>query len=426
MLGTDGSSSGTTQILLGAVRPQTGTAYPRAMDAAAAPLALGHRTHDSAGRKVHVPPWWGDASMAALIVGIGVYEALGHATRWSAAERVLLLGIMALAVLARTRHLWAAVTVMGAAFGAAPALGYHMDGMTSTLVGAGSIVWALGAQLRVWNAVWGTSILVVTATMGFDDVVGSLTWNASVMFAILAISRLLASRKRALTALAATARQLEASRDAEARAQVELERTRISRELHDVVAHAVSVMVVQASAAQSVLSTDPGRAQKALDSVQTTGREALHELRTMLSALRAEDGVPVLAPQPGLADVPALVDRVREGGLAVEVETDGPPHPLAPAADLTAYRVVQESLTNVVKHANATTARIAYHYGRGALRIDIEDDGAARPGAFLTDGSGLGLTGMRERVELCGGTLEAGPAPGRGFRVRASLPVVTP
>ncbi|GAB3271639.1 hypothetical protein GCM10027449_07600 [Sinomonas notoginsengisoli] len=205
---------------------------------------------------------------------------------------------------------------------------------------------------------------------------------------------------------------------------MELERTRISRELHDVVAHAVSVMVVQAGAAQSVLDTDRARAQKALTAVQDTGREALLELRTMLSTLRPEDGVPALAPQPGLADVPALVARVREGGLAVRVETEGQPRALTPAADLAAYRVVQESLTNVVKHAEATAARIAYRYGRENLVIDIEDDGAAHPAASRTAGSGLGLTGMRERIELCGGTLEAGPMPGRGFRVRASLPVV--
>lgn len=364
--------------------------------------------------------------MAALAVVFGVIEGLGRVTPWTPVQRVLILGVLVMGILARNRYPYAAVVIMGALFGAGPALGYAMDNSTSTLVGGLAVIWALGARLPTAPAVWGTVILLVTVSVGFADPIGSFLWNAAVMFAVLLISRLLASRKRALTALAATARDLEASRDAEARAQVELERTRISRELHDVVAHAVSVMVVQASAAQSVLDADPHRARQALDAVQATGREALRELRSMLATLRADDGAPSLAPQPGLADVPALVDRMREGGLAVRVETDGPPHALAPAADLAAYRVVQEALTNVVKHANATAARIAYRYGRDTLLIDIEDDGAARPGAARTDGSGLGLTGMRERVELCGGTLEAGPAPGHGFRVRASLPVAAP
>lgn len=364
--------------------------------------------------------------MAALVVGLGIAEALGNEIAWTPVQRVLILGALCAAILLRNRRLGASMIVAGAVFGAAPVLGYHMDTSSATLVGGLAIVWTLGARVPLAHAVWGLVILLVTVSVGFRDPLGSLLWNAAVMSTTLVISRLLASRRRAVAALAATARDLEASRDAEARAQVELERTRISRELHDVVAHAVSVMVVQAGAAQSVLSTDPGRAGKALDAVQATGREALRELRTMLSGLRADDGVPVLTPQPGLAEVPVLVERIREGGLAIRIETDGTPQALEPAADLAAYRVVQESLTNVVRHADATSACVTLRYEGGMLHIDIEDDGAAGRGAVRADGSGLGLIGMRERVELCGGNFRAGPVPDRGFRVEAALPLGTP
>ncbi|MDQ4492317.1 sensor histidine kinase [Sinomonas sp. ASV486] len=383
-----------------------------------------------------LPSCWGDVSMAALTVAFAFVEWLGGVTAWTVAQRIIVIGLIAVAVLMRGRHPYAATLLIGGVFAAGPALGYRLDNSTATLAGGMSIIWALGARVPLAVGLWGTVILLLTVSVGFADPVGSLIWNAAVMFAVFGISRLLTSRKRALAALEATARELGASRDAEARAQVELERTRISRELHDVVAHAVSVMVVQAGAAESILDTDPARARRALGAVQTTGREALNELRAMLAGLRSGSESAALAPQPGLADVPELLDRLRASGLTVDIATSGEPHTLAPAVDLAAYRVVQESLTNVVKHAGAAPARIAYQYGPRSLRIDIDDDGTAVPTAVPSSpvgavpvtsrSGGLGLRGMRERVELCGGSLEAGPTPPRGFHVRATLPLGSP
>lgn len=378
--------------------------------------------------------------MAALTVAFAVIEWLADVTAWTPAQRIIVVGLIAVAVLIRGRHPYAATALIGGVFAAGPALGYHLDNSTATLVGGMSVIWALGARLPLAAGLWGTVILLLTVSVGFADPIGSLTWNAAVMLAVFGISRLLASRARALAALEATARELEASRDAEARAQVELERTRISRELHDIVAHAVSVMVVQSGAAESVLDTDPARARRALVAVQTAGREALNELRAMLAGLRSGTESAELAPQPGLADVPELIDRLRAGGLAVDIATSGEPRSLPPAADLAAYRVVQESLTNVVKHAGAAPAHVTYRYGPASLRIDVEDEGAAAPGPDLdmapgyastgateaARGTGLGLRGMRERVELCGGSLEAAPTAPRGFRVRATLPLGLP
>ncbi|BCT74948.1 two-component sensor histidine kinase [Sinomonas cyclohexanicum] len=361
--------------------------------------------------------------MAALVVVFALIEAIGAIVAWTPAQRALIVGILVVAVLLRRRQPHAAVLLAGAVFAAGPTLGYHLDNSTSTLVAGMAVIWGLAASRPLWVGLFGTALLDVTVSVGFQDPVGSFLWNSAVMFAVFGISRLLASRKRALAALEATARELAASRDAEAAAQVELERTRISRELHDVVAHAVSVMVIQAGAANSVLDADPARAHRALEAVEATGREALRELRTMLGRLRSDGGA-ALAPQPGLADVPALLDRLRSSGLAVSVRTDGEPYPLAPTADLAAYRVVQESLTNVVKHSQTSAAHVAYVYGTDSLRIDVEDDGT--PGDVVplgSAGAGVGLRGMRERIELCGGSLEAGPTPTRGFRVRATLPL---
>jgi signal transduction histidine kinase len=198
------------------------------------------------------------------------------------------------------------------------------------------------------------------------------------------------------------------------------ERARIARELHDVIAHSVSVMVVQAGAARTLLTEDADSARDALLAVEHSGRQALEEMRRLLGMLRQDQRDAELLPQPGLGSVRALVERVRSTGLDVRLTVDGKPSPLPPGVDLSAYRILQEALTNTVKHARASAAHVRLAYGPDRIDVEVEDDGAAGAPA---NGAGHGLIGMRERVDLYGGAFEAGPNDAGGFRVRASLPL---
>jgi signal transduction histidine kinase len=205
------------------------------------------------------------------------------------------------------------------------------------------------------------------------------------------------------------------------RAAVDEERSRIARELHDVTAHNVGIMVVHAQGAQRVLDRDPDRAREALETIERTGRSALEEMRRALGALRRSDADAPLAPQPGMGDLGALVEQARAGGLTVELVTEGTPEPLPADVDRSAYRIVQEALTNARKHAGRVRARIAVRYGGPTLELEISNDGP--PGRPAQDAGGHGLVGMRERVTLYGGELHAGHRPEGGFVVRASLPL---
>ncbi|MCZ7438113.1 sensor histidine kinase [Micromonospora sp. WMMC241] len=217
--------------------------------------------------------------------------------------------------------------------------------------------------------------------------------------------------------------------DAEAHAREEAlreavagERARIARELHDVVTHHVSVMVIQAGAARSVLATTPGQAREALLAVEATGRSALTELRHVMGLLSgaASDGPE--APQPGIESLPALVGRMDDVGVPVRLTVSGEPRPLSPGVGLTAYRVVQEALTNVVRHAPGAVAEVDVEYSPETLRIEVRDDGPAAPVETGAAG-GRGLIGLRERLAVYGGTLRAEARPGAGFRVEALIPL---
>lgn len=219
----------------------------------------------------------------------------------------------------------------------------------------------------------------------------------------------------------ARAQDLASRREQEARRAVADERARIARELHDVVGHSVSVMTVQASAVRRVLLPDQERERQALLTVEETGRQALAEMRRMVGVLRRPEDSPSLAPQPSLEHVEAVVQRARDSGLDVELRFDGEPRQIAPGLDLTAYRIVQEGLTNVVKHAGASRADVVICFGDDEIELVVTDDGR---GATNGDPQGgHGLVGMRERVGVYGGELEAGPAPGGGYRLRARLPL---
>jgi signal transduction histidine kinase len=219
-------------------------------------------------------------------------------------------------------------------------------------------------------------------------------------------------------------RLVAAEREQEQRARIAVadERSRIARELHDVVAHSVGVIVVQAEGARRVLDRDPERAREALDSIAHTARTALADMRRSLGVLRREDDERALAPQPGVDDLRDLVEQVRTGGMTIELAIEGERVSLPSGIDLSAYRIVQEALTNVIKHAGAARAFVTVRYLDDELELEVADDGAG-PSVDAADGMGHGIIGMRERVEAHGGRLRTGAGRDGGFVVRASLPL---
>jgi signal transduction histidine kinase len=230
----------------------------------------------------------------------------------------------------------------------------------------------------------------------------------------------LRTRRAYMRELEEKAERLEREREANIQRAAAEEQARISRELHDVIAHNVSVMTIQAAAARDVFDADPGRVREALASIESTGRSALTELRRLLSSVRDGDR-PELAPQPGLDGLDDLIAQVRRSGLDVELNVEGERRAVSAALDLSAYRIVQEALTNTLKHASATRAWVDVRFGDSEVDVTVSDDGvgpAANGGA-----SGRGLVGMRERVELFGGHLDTGPRAGGGYRVSARLPL---
>jgi signal transduction histidine kinase len=262
-------------------------------------------------------------------------------------------------------------------------------------------------------------------------------YTVAVMFAVFCLPALTAWllgdmmrwRRGFYAALEERAARLERERDAQAQIAAAAERARIARELHDVVAHNVSVMVVQADGASYALDADPERARQALSAIAATGRQALAEMRSLLGVLRsAGDVTAELAPQPGIEQLTGLLEQARASGLPVSFAVEGVPRPLPQSAALTAYRVVQESLTNARKHGGPTvTATVTLRFCEDGVAITVTDDGKGTAGrSDPADGQGHGLIGMRERVELFGGTVSTGPRPGGGYRVAASLPVPGP
>ena len=236
------------------------------------------------------------------------------------------------------------------------------------------------------------------------------------------------TRRAYLAELEARAERLEREREEKAERAVIEERTRIARELHDVIAHNVSVMVVQASAGEELFETSPERARESLRSVAATGRAALTELRRLLGVIRAEEnpeGGADYAPQPGIAYLDELVRQVKETGLAVELSVLGEPRELPEGVGMCAYRIVQEALTNTLKHAHASRADVSVRYVDDALELQVVDDGrGAEPANGDGEPGGHGLIGMRERVALFGGELTARPrGAGYGYEVRARLPL---
>jgi signal transduction histidine kinase len=253
------------------------------------------------------------------------------------------------------------------------------------------------------------------------NLVGSLVSNVVVFGTAFLLGDNMRQRRQRLVDLQQRNTFLEREQGLLADRAVAAERTRIARELHDVVAHSVSVMAIQAGGARRVVHTKPDLAVEALTTIETTARQTLDELRNLLGVLRTSDPMPENAPQPGISDLETLVNA--DPKLTVTLTVNGEQTPIPAMVDLSAYRIVQEALTNVRKHAGLTSAAVAVavRYLPDAVEVEVVDDG--RGAAANQSGSGHGLTGMRERAALCGGRLDAGPRQGGGWFVRATLPV---
>jgi signal transduction histidine kinase len=375
--------------------------------------------------------YWFDAVVLAM-AGIGVTGAIVGRGHELGPEGPLWFDVLAmlaivLPLLARRRFPFgapAAVGIAAALISFVDKTVVPFDGVTF-LVGCAAL-FLVGTLRDRSQAVAGLAVAEGVAAVVIHNDPRSGVGNfvvASIIFAIVWTIAFGVGRK-SVEADEARERAFRAEREREERARsaVAEERARIARELHDVVGHSVSVMTVQASGVRRLLRPDQDREREALLVVERTGREALAEMRRMVGVLRRPEEAPALAPQPSLDHLNRLVDQAREAGLPVELRIEGEAIQLPAGVDLTAYRLVQEGLTNVVKHAQATRAEVLVNYGDGYLEVTVRDDGQ---GVGNGDGGGHGLVGMRERVSVYGGDLDAGPQPGGGYRLRAKLPLTS-
>ena len=279
-------------------------------------------------------------------------------------------------------------------------------------------VYSVAAHSERRAAVIGGAISLVAGIVwiGLDDVFLPVVMFGGAWLA----GRLVRQRQDYASALEDRARVLERERDANARVAAAEERVRIARELHDIVGHSVSVMVIQAGVERQLLDEGPASTREVLLSIERTGKEALAEMRRLVGVLREQDEVPALAPLPGVGHLEPLLTRMNESGLSVRLRIEGTEAPLPPGIDLAAYRIVQEALTNTLRHAGAAHADVLVRYGDDAIELEVVDDGDTAP---TTNGAGHGLDGMRERAALYGGEVQTGRLDGGGFLVRARLPL---
>ena len=370
------------------------------------------------------PQWVDDATAAALALG-AVAQAL-TVDRPGGERLALVVGVLLMTIPLRWRrqHPLAVAGVVAAGLAG-----------TSALTEAPESIWALVAFVVTSYSVAAyaplrralLAALLVSAGISIAilrDPSDSASNIAPTLFAFVAVpwlaGRALHSRDRVTSRLRERTAELERDRELMAQAAAAHERLRIARELHDVVAHGLSVVAIQADAAAGALETRPEVAVEALEAVRDAARESLAETRRLLGVLReSEDGAD-LPPDRGLADLPGLTERVTAAGLRVESRTEGHPRSLDPDVEMAAYRLVQEALTNVLKHAGPAEARLLLLWADDTLTIEISDDGRAGSGGS----DGYGLRGMRERIGLYGGTIDVGSVPDAGFRVRATLPTL--
>jgi len=365
-----------------------------------------------------------DEALAGALAVLAGAEILTGQVSGPRAAAVPLALLMTLPLAVRRRYPLPVTVAVTASFLLNWAAGVDMYSYWASIVAGLVTAYTAAAHLRPRLATAALACLYAAIAVSALHGPSGLLWGGILVGGAALAGFALRDRRRHVSQLAELAHQLELARDENARAAVAGERARIARELHDVVAHSVSVMVVQAGAAEEVLGADPGKAREPLRSVQDTGRQALVELRRLLGVLRTDRSEAALAPQPGLDQVGALAAQVREAGLAVELRVEGARNGIPAGVDLAAYRIVQEALTNVLKHATASHAAVHVGYRPDAIELQVLDDGHGPIGAGHDGaGTGQGLIGMRERASLYGGVVEARPRAEGGFAVRARLPV---
>ena len=379
--------------------------------------------------------WWGAAGVAlvTLLAVIGSYAEANPAHTYAGLHLAshpplaayLLIGLPALALAGRNRHPLAVflLTVTGAVAWAA--LG-QIDGAALVPVIV-AVYWL--ALTRPRSVALSAGLAGAVAIFLAEGLLGPFGWlggpNATMwpeLLAAGAVGGYVAARRQWLAAERDRAERAEQIREEETRRRVDAERVRIARELHDVVAHSMAMINVQATAASLQLRDDPARVAAALQEIRRASKAGLRELRAILDVLRQVDGDGPEVSVPDLRAIQALADATSAAGIPTTVRADSYSVPVPPAVALAAYRIVQESLTNVIRHAGRAPATVILRHEDGSLVVDVVNESG--PGyAIFGDGAGAGLTGMRERAAALGGSLEAGPRPGGGFRVHAELPM---
>jgi signal transduction histidine kinase len=370
----------------------------------------------------------GDVLLAGGIAAIALGDALlaaDHGSGWYGptwARFALALAVTLPLAWRVSRPLTVFMVIWAAATGSVLLAGGH-QGPFEAFAAIVIAAYSVGAHTEDGRERLGLVLLVVPSLavaplemhrgQAAGDVLPTIGW----IFGFWLIGRVVRSWRRRAMALELLNRELDEQRGLQAAAAVAVERGRIARELHDVIGHNVSMMVVQAGAAARVLEGDQPNVRSALSAIEETGRQAVDEMRRLIGIVRSDDGL-ALSPQPTLRDLDQLVAKVREAGLPVELHVEGAPVPLPSGVDLSAYRIVQEALTNTLKHAGPARATVTVRYETAAVEVEVRDDGSS-----VGDGVGNGLIGMRERVALWGGELEAGRGREGGFAVRARLPL---
>ena len=365
-----------------------------------------------------------DAALALGLTAVGLVEVWFAAPVDPLLGSVAVLGLVVPLLWRRTAPLAASATAI-AGLTVTSSLLLPVHELILFIPVLAIVVYSLGAHAPTPQALLGLGLAVVFVVTGtFADEgpgVENLLFGLVVACGPWVAGRLVRRRTDQAVALALGAAERERSQAEREKNAVRAERARIARELHDIISHSVSVMTIQAGAVEAVLDDDRAKARAAAASIRRTGQQAQGELRRLLGVLREEEAARgELAPRPGLDDLEELVAGVREAGLDVRLVNEGPRRPLPEALELSAFRVVQESLTNILKHARASSASVAVRYRPDALEVEVVNDGDAVEAL----GKGQGLVGMRERTDLYGGTLEYGSRSTGGFCIRAVLPVV--
>jgi signal transduction histidine kinase len=370
--------------------------------------------------------YWFDLLIAALAVAAMVEAIVGR----DVALTPLWFGVPAIAILvlpifARRRFPFGGLVAYWVLAAGISLIDWHLIPSVEGLFVVGlANAFLLGNLRNAWQAAVGLVFVVCSLVLIVYQIPAHTTSELVFLpidFAVAWVAGF-ALRERTEKAEAAEIRATQAERERESAARVAVaeERARIARELHDIVAHAVSVMVLQVGAVRHKLTDAHTEDRDALRDVERAGRTALAEMRRLLAAMRPDGDEAELLPQPGLDGLDSLLDQIGRAGLPVELHVDGEPVPLPRGVDLSAYRIVQEGLTNALKHARASHADVTFHYGPDELEIEVRDNGR---GTATSDGLGHGLVGVRERVKIYGGEMSAGTATGGGFILNTRLPL---